>query len=131
MKAGFRIAQERLAQDLSQQTLADMVNRLGGKITQTGIDKIEKRDTARPRYIKEIAMALGLNDEYLLSGKLPKSRNLAPDLQALLSEMMNSDQDDQARMMIVLQAQLTEIRHRKAKFADVQADAAKKAKARK
>lgn len=131
MKAGFRIAQEREAQGLSQETLATRVKRLGGNISQTGIDKFEKRDGARPRYIKEIAMALGVSEDWILSGKLPKERNLAPDLQALLAEMINTDPDDQARMMIVLQAQLAEVRQRKAKMADVQAAEAQKAKPRK
>jgi transcriptional regulator with XRE-family HTH domain len=72
MAAGFRVAEERSRLDLSQQQLADRVTRLGYKITQTGIDKIEKRDTARPKCLKELALALNVTQEWLLTGQEPK-----------------------------------------------------------
>lgn len=72
MAAGSRIAEERAQLGLSQQELADRVSRLGYKITQTGIDKIEKRDTARPKCLKELAIALNVTQEWLLTGHEPK-----------------------------------------------------------
>lgn len=77
MAAGFRVAEERSRLDLSQQQLADRVTRLGYKITQTGIDKIEKRDTQRPKCLKELAIALNVSQEWLLTGQEP--RHVAPD----------------------------------------------------
>jgi SOS-response transcriptional repressor LexA len=74
MNAGDRIAEERVAQGVSQQELADRVSRLGGKITQTGIDKMEKRGTERPRYARELAIALNVMQDWILTGKGPKAR---------------------------------------------------------
>lgn len=74
MNAGERIAQERIAQKLSQQELANRVNRLGGRISQTGIDKMEKRNSERPRFTREIALALGVTDDWLVKGRPPKYR---------------------------------------------------------
>lgn len=76
-------------------------------------------------------MALGVSEDWLLTGKLPKERNLAPDLQALLTEMLNVAPDDQATMMVTLQAQLTLAKQKAAKLADIQAAEAKKTKPRK
>jgi len=72
MKAGTRIAEERQARGLSQQALADKVTRLGYKITQSGIDRIEKRDSERPRGLPEIARALEVAEHWLRTGKGPK-----------------------------------------------------------
>lgn len=55
MSAGTRIEAERTAQGLSQEQLAARVRDHGGKISQTGIDKIEKRGSTRPRALPEIA----------------------------------------------------------------------------
>jgi SOS-response transcriptional repressor LexA len=77
MNAGDRIAAERASQNMSQQELSDRVNRLGGKISQTGIDKMEKRGSERPRYIREIAIALNVSQEWLLTGKGSKHKQSA------------------------------------------------------
>lgn len=74
MRAGDRIAQERIAQGLTQDQLASMVKRLGGSISQTGIDKMEKRGSERPRFLAEIAQALNVTEEWLLFGREPKLR---------------------------------------------------------
>ena len=74
MKVGARVEQERLAQDMTQPELAHRVRRLGGEITQTGIDKMEKRDSGRPRHIRELAIALGVTEEWLITGKGQKYR---------------------------------------------------------
>lgn len=73
MNAGSRVAQVRLELDMSQRGLAEAVTRLGYKISQTGIDKIEKRDTARPKCVKELAIALKVTERWLLSGRAPKA----------------------------------------------------------
>lgn len=72
MATGTRVAEERARLDLSQQELADRVTRLGYKITQTGINKIERRDTIRPKCLKELAIALNVTQEWLLTGHEPK-----------------------------------------------------------
>lgn len=72
MRAGDRITQERKAQKLTQQALADKVTRLGRKITQTGINKIETRAAERPQALPEIAKALGVSEQWLRDGKGPK-----------------------------------------------------------
>lgn len=42
---------------------------------QTAVDKIEKRDTQRPRFLKEIAIALGVTEDWLLYGRQPMERS--------------------------------------------------------
>lgn len=79
MGTGSRIEQRRSQLGLSQEEVAQRVRRLGGEIHQTGIDKIEKRDTQRPRYLKEIAIALGVNEDWLLLGREPMERTDAPE----------------------------------------------------
>lgn len=81
MGTGSRIEQRRTNLGFSQEEIASRVRRLGGEIHQTGIDKIEKRDTQRPRFLKEIAIALGVTEDWLLSGKEPMER---PDASATL-----------------------------------------------
>ncbi|MEN9393696.1 MAG: hypothetical protein RLZZ104_2039 [Pseudomonadota bacterium] len=74
MGTGLRIEQRRNELGLTQEQLAHRVKRLGGSISQTGIDKIEKRDSQRPRYLKELAIALDVSEDWLTSGKEPKER---------------------------------------------------------
>lgn len=83
MGAGNRVAEERMRLGMSQQELATQVTRLGYPITQTGIDKIEKRDTARPKCLKELAVALRVTQEWLLTGIEPRTQS--PDF--LLEEI--------------------------------------------
>lgn len=78
MGTGVRIEQRRIELGLSQEEVAQRVRRLGGEIHQTGIDKIEKRDTQRPRFLKEIAIALNVNEDWLLNGREPKIRAETP-----------------------------------------------------
>ena len=73
MNLGSRVFAERTAQKQSQQWLADRVTRLGYKISQSGIDRIEKRDSERPRCMPELAKALGVNEPWLLTGKGAKA----------------------------------------------------------
>lgn len=72
MNAGYRVAQERGALGLGQRELAEKVTRLGYPISQTGIDKIEKRDTKRPKCVSELSRALNVTDRWLLTGREPK-----------------------------------------------------------
>lgn len=80
MGTGSRIERRRAELGLSQEEVAQRVRRLGGEIHQTGIDKIEKRDTQRPRFLKEIAIALEVNEDWLLSGREPMERPSIPEL---------------------------------------------------
>lgn len=57
---------------MTQQALADKVTRLGYKITQSGIDRIEKRDSQRPRCLPEVAKALDVTEKWLREGKGPR-----------------------------------------------------------
>ncbi len=86
MGAGARVADERERQGMTQAELAARVSRLGYKITQQGIDKIEKRDTQRPKCLKELAIALKVAEEWLVTGIEPRDK--APDFR--LTEM-NAD----------------------------------------
>lgn len=64
----------RLELGLSQEELAAAVRKAGGDISQTGIDKIEKRDAKRPRCLPELADALGVSEHWLMTGKGRKER---------------------------------------------------------
>lgn len=68
---GERVAQRRNELDWSQARLALEVTKAGVKITQGGIDKIEKRPspTSRPRCLPELALALGVSQAWLITGK--------------------------------------------------------------
>lgn len=69
MAAGARALAEREAKGWTQEQVATAVTRLGRKVHQTTIDKIEKRDSPRPQCAPELAAAPGLNLTYLLDGK--------------------------------------------------------------
>ena len=66
---------------MTQEDLASRVRKLGGNISQTGIDKTEKRDAKRPRYSAEIAQALNVSERWLLTGQGPKHRSASIDAQ--------------------------------------------------
>ena len=66
---GERIEQERVRLGWSQQQLADRVRDAGGKITQSGIDRLEKRGSSKSASSVYIAKALGVNHDWLTSGK--------------------------------------------------------------
>lgn len=100
MAAGMRVAEERANLNLSQQQLADRVSRLGYKITQTGIDKIEKRDTARPKCLKELALALSVTEEWLLNGHQPKHRAADSRIADLIKDARFLSQDEQETLLI-------------------------------
>lgn len=57
-----------------QKDLAEAVKRAGFPITQQGIDRIEKRNTARPRCLPELAKALDVSEHWLLTGRGERSR---------------------------------------------------------
>ena len=99
MAAGSRVAQERMRLDLSQQQLADRVTRFGYKITQTGIDKIEKRDTARPKCLKELAIALGVTQEWLLTGQEPKKAVSDQEFEELRKDARKLPPDEQETLL--------------------------------
>jgi transcriptional regulator with XRE-family HTH domain len=98
MRAGHRVAEERQRLGLSQDELARRVTKLGYPITQTGIDKIEKRDTERPKSLKELALALAVNEEWLLTGKEPKHPTTDRRVEQLMHELRQLDPDEQENL---------------------------------
>lgn len=64
-----RVRERRGELGLTQGQLATMISRLGHKVTQSAIDRIEQRDTKRPRCLPELAQALGVTQDWLLTGK--------------------------------------------------------------
>lgn len=78
MGTGHRIEERREELGLSQADVARGVVRLGVKCRQTTIDKIEKRDTARPQSLREIAIVLGVTEEWLVTGRGVKLRPQGP-----------------------------------------------------
>lgn len=70
---GERLKEEREAQDITQAALAAMVTKLGFKLTQSAIEKIEGRGATRPRCLRELAAALKVRQQWLLDGKPPKT----------------------------------------------------------
>lgn len=122
---------ERTAQGMSQEGLATAVRRLGGQISQGGIDKIEKRDTERPRFIKEIAQALNVSEDWLLHNRQPKARNLEPEFQAMVNEIVSFDATHQIMIMATLRAQIDNARKHGAKLSSVQGNEPARSKIRK
>lgn len=95
MPAGARVAEERQRLDLSQAELAVRVSRLGYKISQTGIDKIEKRDTTRPKCLRELAVALNVTQEWLLTGSEPKHPGAETALDDIRKDARQLDPEEQ------------------------------------
>lgn len=120
MNAGGRIAQERGEQGLTQQQLADLVVARGGTISQTGIDKIEKRDSERPRYIREIALSLNVTEEWLIHGKQPRYRNMESEVKTLMTEIRELPEQDQTMILASLRAQIEVVKKRGALMSMVQ-----------
>ena len=87
MAVGSRVAEERIIQGITQQELADRVTRLGYKISQTGIDKIEKRNTKRPKCLKELSIALKVTENWLLTGNQPKHPTTENSTDELIKEV--------------------------------------------
>lgn len=112
MNAGGRIALERTEQGLTQKQLADLVVARGGKITQTGIDKLEKRDTARPRYVREIALSLNVTEEWLIHSKQPKYRNTSGEIRDVVNDLRALDPHDQNMILASLRAQIEVVKQR-------------------
>lgn len=94
MKLGSRVESIRLELGLTQDELASRVRRLGGSITQGGIDKIEKRDTKQPRCTSELAEALNVSEAWLRTGRGSKERIASIDSQ------LASLPEDQSRALI-------------------------------
>lgn len=106
MSAGSRAAQERINLGLTQEQVARAVSRLGYQISQTGIDKMEKRDTTRPRFAKELAEALGVTEDWLLTGRGPKHQESHVEIDGLLREARTLPPEDQALIFAQFRALL-------------------------
>jgi len=72
MKLGDRIKQERQRLKMTQPKLASLAG-----CGQTLISKLEREHAESTQYAAQIARALGVNTDWLLSGSGPKARNLA------------------------------------------------------
>lgn len=68
---GERIRHLRKLRGMSQQQLAARITALGARVSQPAIDQAEKT-TRRPRYLPELAAALGTSTEWLLYEKGPR-----------------------------------------------------------
>lgn len=106
MATGTRVAEERVRQGLSQQELATKVTKLGYKISQTGIDKIEKRDTERPKCLKELAAALGVSEQWLLSGTGNKQPSADAEVQEIVKEIRQLSVAEQESVLAQFRALL-------------------------
>lgn len=93
---GERIEEERRSRGWSQQRLVDRVRAEGGKLTQSGLDKLEKRSSQMSKASTYIARALGVNHDWLLTGKGPKEplRSLDAKLELLPADEMEEVYDD-------------------------------------
>lgn len=69
MTVGERCRSAREKAKLSQQGLADAVTRLGFKIGQSAIGNLEAGKTKDPRFVHELAQALGVTAEWLRYGR--------------------------------------------------------------
>lgn len=69
MSIADRCREARKAKKISQQELADAITRLGFKIGQSTIGNLEAGKVQAPRFLHELAQALGVTTEWLRSGK--------------------------------------------------------------
>lgn len=106
MAVGSRVADERNNQRMTQQELANKVTNLGYTISQTGIDKIEKRDTKRPKCLKELAVALQVTENWLLTGTQPKHPSTDNPTEQLLKEVRQLDAETQESVLAQFRALL-------------------------
>jgi transcriptional regulator with XRE-family HTH domain len=70
---GDRVETLRLEKQWTQQFLADEVNRLGGKTSQGAINRLEKESYTKSSISSFLAQALGVNHDWLLTGKGTKA----------------------------------------------------------
>lgn len=89
---GDRVEQERTAKGWTQQKLADEVIRLGGSTSQPAINALEKRSWRKSSISVYLARALGVNHDWLLTGKGPKSG--LPSLDEKLQLLPQDDFDE-------------------------------------
>lgn len=89
---GDRIEAERRQRGWSQQQLVDRVRALGGKLSQSGLDKLEKRGSTKSSASIHIARALGVNHDWLVTGKGAKEQLRSIDRQ--LELLPQDDFDD-------------------------------------
>lgn len=91
MNMGARIRSERARQGISQQKLAKLAN-VSGDYPQSVISRLETRDSRWSEYAADIARALGVTLDWLISGAEPKHPLSTSDLELyeLLQSMPNS-----------------------------------------
>jgi transcriptional regulator with XRE-family HTH domain len=89
---GGRIETERLARGWSQQRLCDEIKKVGGSLSQSGLDRLEKRGSGMSKQSVYIARALEVNHDWLITGKGPKSG--LPSIDARLQLLPAGDLED-------------------------------------
>lgn len=89
---GERIEAERKTRGWSQQRLADEVKKLGGTLSQSAVDKLEKRSSRKSAQALYIARALEVNHDWLISGKGPRTG--LPSLDKKMQLLPQDDFDD-------------------------------------
>lgn len=112
MAAGARLKEERERQGRSQQEIADAVTAKGYKISQTGIDKIEHRDTQRPKCARELALVLGVSERWLIEGKPPKEIDPEAVVAEFVSEARQLPENEQRIIFANFRALLAAARQR-------------------
>jgi transcriptional regulator with XRE-family HTH domain len=93
---GDRIRERREELGLSHAKLAELVKKHGGRITASGLVHLEQRSSERTQHSREIAMALGVNHDWLTSGKGAREavRSLDKKLELLPQDEYDEVYDD-------------------------------------
>lgn len=89
---GDRVREVREERGLSQDQLTAMVRKAGAKLADSAIGQLELRSSRSSRSSREIAIALGVNHDWLLTGKGPKE--LLKSIDRKLQLLPQDDFDD-------------------------------------
>lgn len=93
---GDRIRRVREERGLSQDELTALVRKAGAKVGVATIGQLELRSSGSSRISREIAIALGVNHDWLLTGKGPRDslRSLDRKLELLPADEIEEVYDD-------------------------------------
>lgn len=80
MTQGEKIRKLREAKGWEQEDLAKAVQALGGKLSQSSVSDLERDVTKRPRYLREIAIALDTTEDELKDDDLKSAQALQPSV---------------------------------------------------
>ena len=90
---GDRCKQAREKLKKSQQTLANDVTRLGYLIGQSAIGNLESGHTQNPKFIVELASALGVSADWLRTGKGQSEQSAAAVAPVMLPDVVSMARD--------------------------------------